>query len=57
VKKKYEPYLAGLGSRSDLDYLFDEMLGEITIGHMFVRGPTLTRPFAEGGLAWGGLFD
>ena len=36
---KYEPYLAGLGSRSDLDYLLEEMLGEITIGHMFIRGP------------------
>jgi tricorn protease len=39
AKKKYEPYLAGLGSRSDLDYLFEEMLGEITIGHMFIRSP------------------
>ncbi len=39
VQAKYEPYLAGLGSRSDLDYLFEEMLGEITIGHMFVRSP------------------
>ena len=27
--KKYEPYLAGLGSRHDLNYLFDEMLGEL----------------------------
>ena len=39
ASKKYEPYLAGLGSRSDLNYLFEEMLGEITIGHMFVGGP------------------
>jgi tricorn protease len=35
---RYEPYLAGLASREDLNYLFEEMLGEITIGHMFVGG-------------------
>jgi tricorn protease len=38
VKKKYEPYLDGIASRDDLNYLFEEMLGEITIGHMFVGG-------------------
>ena len=26
-EKKYEPYLAGLGSRTDLNYLFEEALG------------------------------
>lgn len=35
---RYEPYLAGLGSRADLNYLFEEMLGDITIGHMFIGG-------------------
>jgi tricorn protease len=39
VEKRYEPYLAGIGSRDELDYLFEEMLGEITVGHMFIRGP------------------
>jgi len=39
AEKKYEPYLDGIGSRDELDYLFEEMLGEITIGHMFIRGP------------------
>ncbi|HXK09516.1 MAG TPA: PDZ domain-containing protein [Vicinamibacteria bacterium] len=38
VKKRYEPYLDGIASRDDLNYLFEEMLGEITIGHMFVGG-------------------
>jgi tricorn protease len=38
AEKKYQPYLKGLGGRGDLNYLFDEMLGEITIGHMFIRG-------------------
>lgn len=38
AEKKYEPYLKGIGSRNDLNYLFDEMLGELTIGHMFIGG-------------------
>ena len=37
VKKKYEPYLDGLASRGELTYLFEECLGEMTVGHMFVR--------------------
>ena len=39
VKARYEPYLDGIGSRDELNYLFEEMLGEITVGHMFIRGP------------------
>jgi tricorn protease len=38
VKKKYEPYLDGIASRGELTYLFEECLGEITVGHMFVGG-------------------
>ncbi len=38
IEKKYEPYLAGIASRADLNYLFEEMLGELTVGHMFVGG-------------------
>ncbi len=36
--KKYEPYLASLAHRADLNYLFDEMLGELSVGHLYVRG-------------------
>ncbi len=39
AEKRYEPYLAGIGSRDELNYLFEEMTGEITVGHMFIRGP------------------
>jgi tricorn protease len=35
---KYAPYLANISSRDDLNYLFEEMLGEMTVGHMFVGG-------------------
>ncbi|MBZ5551924.1 MAG: PDZ domain-containing protein [Acidobacteriia bacterium] len=38
VKKKYEPYLDNVSSRSELTYLFQEALGEMTVGHMFVGG-------------------
>jgi len=38
AKKKYAPFLDGLGSRDELTYLFQECLGEMTVGHMFVGG-------------------
>ncbi len=38
VKKKYAPYLDGISSRDELTYLFEECLGEMTVGHMFVGG-------------------
>jgi len=31
--KKYEPFLDGISHRADLVYLFQEMLGNITVGH------------------------
>ncbi len=39
VEARYRPYLDGLASRSEFTDLSIEMLGEITIGHMFVGGP------------------
>ena len=44
AEKKYSVYLKGLGGRADLNYLFDEMLGEITVGHMFIGGGDIPRP-------------
>jgi len=38
AKKKYAPYLDGIASRGELTYLFQECLGELTVGHMFVGG-------------------
>jgi tricorn protease len=38
IQKKYARWLDGLGSRADLTYLFEEMLGELTLGHVFVGG-------------------
>jgi tricorn protease len=51
AEKKYAPYLKGLAGRGDLNYLFDEMLGEITIGHMFIGGGDVPKPReVKGGL-------
>jgi tricorn protease len=44
AEKTYQPYLAGVGGRGDLNYLFVEMLGEVTIGHMFVGGGDVPKP-------------
>jgi tricorn protease len=38
VKKLYEPYLNSVAHRDDLNYLFREMLNQMTIGHMFIGG-------------------
>ena len=44
VKKKYEPFLENISSRDDLNYLFIEMLGNLTVGHMFIRGGDRPEP-------------
>ena len=48
--RRYEPWLAGLGCRAELDYLFTEMLGELTVGHVFVAPPSAPGQTARVGL-------
>lgn len=49
--KKYEPYLSSLSHRADLNYIFNEMLGELTVGHLYVGGGDLPDPKrVQGGL-------
>jgi tricorn protease len=51
MKKTYEPYLDSVAHRSDLTYLFREMLNQITVGHMFIGGGDAPRPnLVPGGL-------
>ncbi len=51
AKKKYEPYLDGIASRAELTYLFEECLGELTVGHMFIHGGEKPQPKkVKGGL-------
>src|SRR5262249_13406570 len=51
MRKMYEPYVNAIAHRSDLNYLFTEMLNQLTIGHMFIGGGDIPRPnFVPGGL-------
>jgi tricorn protease len=50
IEAKYKPYLDALASRSEFSYLSTEMLGEITIGHMFIRSPHPPEHEAKTGL-------
>jgi tricorn protease len=51
MKRRYAPYVEALAHRSDLNYLFAEMLNQLTVGHMFVGGGDQQRPnFVPGGL-------
>ena len=38
MRKMYEPMLQHVNHRADLNYLLDQMGGEIAIGHSYVRG-------------------
>ncbi len=38
AEKAYEPFLEGISSRADLNYLFHDMLGEIVLGHTHIVG-------------------
>ena len=50
TQKKYAAYLPGIAGRSDLNYLFQEMLGELSVGHQFVAGGQIpqAKPVAVG---------
>ncbi|MDQ6760060.1 MAG: PDZ domain-containing protein [Acidobacteriota bacterium] len=41
AQKKYEKYLDNLSSRADLTYLLQDMLGELSVGHLRTGGGTL----------------
>jgi len=43
MEKRYEPFLAGIMSRRDLNYLWTDMLGELCVGHMFIGGGDIPR--------------
>jgi len=41
MEARYAPFLPGIASRDDLNYLFTDMVGELSIGHMWARGGDL----------------
>ncbi|MDE3137932.1 MAG: PDZ domain-containing protein, partial [Acidobacteriota bacterium] len=38
TEAEYAKFLPGIASRNDLNYLLNQMLGQINVGHMFIRG-------------------
>jgi tricorn protease len=38
AERRYAPYVESLTSREDLNYLFREALGELSVGHLYVGG-------------------
>ncbi len=44
TEKRYAPYLDAVATRSDLNYLFQEMLGNMTVGHHNAGGGDLPQP-------------
>jgi tricorn protease len=44
IEKEYEPYLEKISTRDDLNYLFNEMLGNITVSHVAAAGGDIPGP-------------
>jgi tricorn protease len=44
AEARYRPYLDSVAHRGDLSYLFDEMLGELVLGHTYVSGGDMPQP-------------
>lgn len=57
AEKQFEPYLENVESRSDLNYIFQEMLGSFTVGHLRGGGGTLPVPTRVPGGLLGADFE
>jgi tricorn protease len=42
-ERRYEPYVASIASRADLNYIFQDMLGEFSVGHLRGGGGAIPR--------------
>ena len=42
-ERRYEPYVASIASRADLNYVFQDMLGEFSVGHLRGSGGAIPR--------------
>ncbi len=43
IREQYLPWLDHVGHRSDLNYLFSEMMGELVVGHAYIGGGDMAR--------------
>jgi tricorn protease len=46
---KYRPFLAHVGHRQDLNFVFSEMMGELSVGHAYVMYGDIPTPNRVGG--------
>ncbi|HEX6901539.1 MAG TPA: S41 family peptidase [Thermoanaerobaculia bacterium] len=44
LRKQYEPWIAHVGHRSDLNYVIGEMIAELNVSHAYVEGGDFTPP-------------
>jgi tricorn protease len=44
LRARYEPLVADVGDRSDLNYLLGQMVGELAVGHSYVSGGDIGLP-------------
>jgi len=44
IRAKYEPMLAWVGDRTDLNYLLGQMVAELSVGHAYVNGGDIGLP-------------
>jgi len=50
-ERRFEPYVASIASRADLNYIFQEMLGAFSVGHLRGNGGAIPKaPHVPGGL-------
>ena len=42
-EKRFEPYVAAIATRADLNYIFQEMLGALSVGHLRGSGGSIPR--------------
>ena len=45
-KEKYQPYIADLSSREDLNWVLQQMVGELCVSHTYVSGGDFNQPAA-----------
>lgn len=51
MRAKYRPFLQHVGHRHDLNFIFAELLGELVVGHAYVRYGDIPSPnYVPGGL-------
>jgi tricorn protease len=43
-ERRFEPYVSSLASRADLNYIFQEMLGALSVGHLRGNGGVIPAP-------------